>query len=413
MDQDKKRHLISQQNRRVIFRYLTHVLETAQEALARMYPNRTMVINDGRHRLYLLYIPYQRTNPKTRQKIGRPIPVPIGDELHEWNYIEGEIAGLPWEDIIEHESCVSFPKRTPPFPARKYLHELSRTKKYKQYPRIKIKAFPSIGLFDYDMAIAKASWLLYINDIPFDLWNDVIITLMEHDVRLKLLSKTINEIKDVRAIRDGMLPRKDAITFFESLIHVLPFVGTDNGYKLQRYAKSILEAIRFDPLFKDQQLESHFDRLERKLEGRMKKLNTSTRFYDKDSTRLLKPAIVDLMKILNEGLLQKIVSNDKCIDQDPWWLQAEPVERTSHGMRPNGNHLYRLVGDFMRFFYDWTTIAIMSSLEPPDWRGDRGWYQFNDGDEERPARVGEMWRMKFGKRMQSIHKGKLRKTVHK
>ena len=389
--------LISSQNRLVVQKYLEDVLKVAWRALMQLYPDRHLVAEDGQRRLFLLYIPDRQG--KKSAVVRSTFPVPYGSAPYEWRYIEGEVAGLNWEEFANNNEGAEFPPRTPPFPVKRWPR--LRPKLYKDYPRIFIKEFPYISLSDYDESIATAVWMLFINDIPYGLWADVIITLMEHDVRLKRIAQIMKDVEEVKQTRAGMLSRKRGFAYLHSLSKLLPCADVEEGSKLGEYAARIAHVVNYNTFFTHSTFEKHLDELERKLESKWTEFQGPKKKYSKDASRLLKPIVRGLLQTLNTGLDEELQTG---VDDERLWVQDE--QETFEGARVNEHHLYRLVGDLVRFFYRWNNYKFVGSIAPPAWRGDQAWVGRIGVDEGQLSESGRQQRLNFGKRIRLIHKGK-------
>ncbi len=62
--------------------FLGAVISDAEKALKKLYPTREDILQDGQEKLYLLYIPQRKIEPK-----GKDYPIPAGEAQREWEKV--------------------------------------------------------------------------------------------------------------------------------------------------------------------------------------------------------------------------------------------------------------------------------------------------------------------------------------
>lgn len=350
-----------------IEKFLFEALDSVHEGLKKLYPSRKLVFTDGLKRLHLLYIPAKYKDLLKRMIVGREFPYPHGDAIHEWMYLQGEFSGWDWNKIRKEalrkgetvEQKIRFPDRFPAFPV---THGPSkRPKTQREFPLID-SADAWVRLSIFEKTIPRVCWLLFINDIPRELWTNIIIIMIEHYFRFKRLASISRSFDELQKIEKGIL--------------------SDEQYQVNLKKKRL------------------------SLEREWKRFEGPDRLYRKEASRYLRPLVKDLFGCIKSDL-QNVFSSDpdKYIEAEPKpkWLRTDINEIS--GERISAGEIYRVTGDLLRFFYRWQNFKMLrGGIEPPKWRGDIGWKNVPADAYDELADIGEKWRKKFGTRIRMIYK---------
>ncbi len=398
-------NLIGTEGKKEIKKFLSDALPPIRKALRTLYPERELIFRDGLQRLNLLYIPFLEQDREKGKPKGRVFPLPHGEADFEWTFLKGELAGWDWNEIAKQYPTYKFPKREPPFPASCWPLDLPSPQR--KFPAIRDKKF-LFHTFIFHKTIPIACWLLFINDIPGILWRDIFIILFEHHLRLHRLFEIYEKTEENKKIRSGLISPEGGIPYLHALKNLIlksSFSSFSRREEISVALGRLIAAIQHDQYFKRKKYEVDLEEERKDLEFSWKKLEGPTRKYRKEASRYVQPLLRDLFDCLTEKLasiLKKDPSNYIDKEPPPIWLRTD--HRFMIGARVNEQHIYRLIGDLIRFFYDWYKLSKFGSvIEPPDWRGDQTPSRIPEEISKELAKHGELFRRQFGKRMQVIH----------
>ncbi len=389
--------------------FLTDTLPTIQAALKELYPKRKLVLGDGLERLHLLYLRYRHTDSQTGKYVGHAFPLPHGDANKEWMYLEGELSGWDWSEIrseaLEKEESAEqqqrFPGRTPPFPVTHWPISLPIPRR--KFPRIDVANGGWFSLFKFKRSIPCACWLMFVTEIPHELWIDIIVILIEHEVRLGRLAHISQALERNLKAKKGMLPPDRGAAYLSALIELIP-QSQINNWKDTRVALSkVIVAIQRSKFFQEERYDDILENQKNVMEEKWKRLEGPDRHYRKDAARYLRPSVRDLYDYLYKHL-RRLLRDDptRFVDEDP--PPAWAYGSSSIGATVSNRELFRVVGDLLRFFYRWGDFKSFGyGIEPPEWRGDAGWSSIPEEISQELAEHGKSFRKQFGKRMQAIY----------
>ncbi len=393
-------------------KFLSEVLDPVHEGLKRLYPSRELVVTDGLRRLHSLYIPAERKRLRKGIFVGCEFPLPHGDAIHEWTYLLGEYAMWDWREIkLETQRAGTtieqhnrFPQRIPAFPATHL--PLTRPKARRKYPRIETYGGGWIWLYRFEKSIPCACWLLFVNDIPRELWANIIVIFVEHHFRLKRLSSNLQSFDKLQEIETGMLDHKAGTDYLRAIINLLPVPGMDNGKELWDSIAQVIQGLNNSPYFRGDQYHVTLKEKKRLLQREWKQLEGPGKRYHREAARYLRPLVSDIFECLKSSLQSTFDSAPgDYIDMEPKprWMRTD--FNKARGERISDREIYRITGDLLRFFYRWRDFKMFrGGIEPPDWAGDTKWRIVPDESRDELAAIGKEWREKFGKRMQNVHK---------
>ena len=394
-------------------KFLFKALDPIHEGLKKLYPSRELVVTDGLRRLHSLYFPAKHKGLwKGVKHSGREFPLPHGDAIHEWTYLEGEFARWDWREIKQEaqragktiEQQNRFPQRDPAFPVTH--RPLTRPKARRKYPRIDAIGGGWIWLDRFEKSIPRACWLLFVNDIPRELWANIIVIFVKHHFRLKLLSSNLQSLEELQKIETGMLNHKVGIDYLRTIRYLLPVPGLDNWKELRDSITLVIQGLDSSPYFRDDQCHINLKEKKQLLQREWKRLEGPAKRYRREASRYLRPLVSDVFGCINLGLQNAFDSaphDYSDMEPKPRWLQTDVEEIL--GERINDNEIYRVVGDLLRFIYRWRDFkAFRGGIEPPDWSGDTLWRCVPEEARDEFTVIGKEWRGKFGKRIKNVHK---------
>lgn len=405
-------NLLIARARKKLNKFLSKALDPIYTGLEKLYPSRELVVTDGLRRLYSLYFPAQHEGLwKGSKHGGREFPLPHGDAIYEWIYLQGEFAGWNWREIkleirragkaIEQRN--SFPQRVPAFPV-KHL-PLTWPKARRKYPRIDAIGGGWIWLYRFEESIPRACWLLFVNDIPRELWANIIIIFVEHHFRLKRLSSNLQILDDLEKIEAGMLDHKTGIGYLGTIRFLLPVPGMDNWKELRDSISQVIRGLESSPYFKDDQFYATLKEKKRLLQKEWKRLEGPEKRYRREASRYLQPLVSDVYRYIKSALqstLDSVPGDYSDMEPKPRWLRTD--SRKIQGERISEGEIYRVVGDLLRFFYRWRDFKMVrGGIELPDWGGDTLWKSVPDETCDELVAIGKEWRKRFGKRMKNVN----------
>ena len=391
--------------------FLSDALDPIHEALERLYPSHELAVAYGLNRLHLLYLPFQHKDRETGELTGRAFPLPHGDALKEWMYLEGELAGWNWDEIKQTTLAQGdrsarqqrFPPRDPPFPVTHWPVALPEPTR--EFPSIDVIDGGWISLFTFEESIPRACWILFVNEIPKELWIDAIVILVEHHIRLDRLAHLSEALETNERITAAMLSQKKGVAYLKALVELTSLSGVQDRRDFRKSLSKVLATVRRTPFFTEEQNWEILKSQKKELVAAWKRLEGPDRRYRKEAARYLRPLVRDLFDFFY-GNLRRILKNNSSVFIDterlPPWLVSAPNLRS--GATTSGRAIYELIGDLVRFFYQWTHFKkFESGIEPPEWRGDTSWSGVPDEAREQLAAIGKKWRKEFGNRVRMIN----------
>lgn len=395
---------------------LSRELVTVRRALEELYPSSELTRHRGHQLLHLLSVPSARRDPKKHKGKRWPYARPRGEAWHEWKYLEGVFAGWDWDAIrgwaeqplgrgdTRNRFEPRFPKREPPYPV---THWPLVTPVPNRRLWVQTREGRGLDLTGLAQPITCACWLLFVNEIPYELWPRVIVILLDHRGRLERLANILKRLQDDRWADDMLSPQKRE-AFLQALIHLIPESDIDEQEQaaVTRAVMDVSWGMEKSEYFQEEKYLPSL-KLNEELEGSWAELQGPGKRYRKDAARYLRPLVSDLYDDL-KGNLQRIFGEDPSRFSDfpplPSWLYQDTS--CVEGDAISSRAIYRIIGDLVRFFFPWESpFFLRGALEPPRWRGDRPWTLSPEKLLERDASDGKRWREQFGKRMESIHVG--------
>jgi len=392
----------SEKDRLRIKKLLTQPLRRVRKGLKKLYPNTSSRINDGRERLFLLYPSFRRRDPKTGKLKREKIPISYGKLTRkEWMYLEGEFEEWDWSVIANEKNGSEFPRRKPQFPVKYWPH----VRPFPRHPRPTVKLSTGRRFTlnsDHAQQAAIASWISFINDIPFSLWADAIILLMMHDIRLYYLSRLRRAIVSIEQGAKKLTKYDTLRTSLELLYYTRPSPEIMETAEWRNLIGKVLSTLDNDSQYQDETYQQHLtDELEQdwdKLEG------PPVRF--EDASRYVAPIARDLYKHFATGLT-KILNSDKSkfnnLKQLPMWLYKTDRDYFYCGgihSRINRSQIHRIVLDLIRFCFKWDKYwRLGAGIKPPVWGGDTYWGGLYPRDKAMLVEAGEQARRLLAKRI--------------
>ena len=392
---------ISKNDKLKIMNLLVEPLQRVHLGLLHLYPDTDSRIREGHERLYLLSPRFKLWNSKKDEYYNEHVPIPHGNLVRkEWLYLEGEYEGWNWAEVATESNGGEFPKRRPPFPIKYWPHSrlpppdyLRTDLNWGQY---------SFNCFEYSRLAARASWILFISDIPFSLWGDILAQLITHDLRLLKLSKLYRTLLEVEEFVEVVPKCKMLNTCLELLYYTQPNDKIIDTKEWRIHIEKILFVLDTDTQYED---ESYKQKTISNLLDNWRKLDGPTKISNKASYYVA-PIAKDLYKLITTSLSKMLQNKTLKIsysDKPIWFDELERNYFYSEGIdsRIIRTQIHCIIYDLVRFCFKWDKFKILGSgIELPLWGGDNRWKALNLEEKEILVEAGKEGRLKLSKRVQ-------------
>jgi len=339
--------------------FIKEACDLLYKELRQLYPTEKEIKRRGIRRLNLFY---------AAEEDHRPITPSCGQTCHEWKELD--------------ELLFSFWNEKYPF----YLPKEPRT----------VSGFESHPPIGQILGITRACWVLFINFIPQEDWEYILIILMKHNDQLRKLDFLLGVREDYNEVEKNkrMIAKDRLLVTLRTLHLALRQFYRDSGLTEDHYV--ILSAVlKVEEAVKQHgELAEEISNLKGKLLKEWQSLGGPPKIYERDASRLFRPVVKDLY----EQIRSIAIRYKKQRKELPPILVDEHI---------NDQAIFRIIGDLIRFFFDWGTLR---AIQPPEWgRVGEGWiwglpYLMKDKTQTL-EKEGKKKRDQFGERMRQIKQG--------
>lgn len=331
--------------------FIDDLIPDAEKALQKLYPTREDILQDGQEKLYLLYIPLRKIEPK-----GKDYPIPAGEAQREWKKITSVI-------------CKNRSAKT--IPASPFIFQ---------------KGFP------------RTLWLLYLNLIPKKLWPPIFLILLNHDLRLKRLSSLYRYNKVLDEIKNDLLAKKKALASLKPLLKLKEHLKQTESSQLVEHASELLELIGNTPNLPKENLLPQIEEQQQRITRDWKESEGPSKRFTKDAIYYVKPFVIELFDYFYLALKEWVPAEyDKRVDTDYKTRWEDSSED------PVADEIYRITGDLLRCFFPWEQFTSSEmGIELPEWGDFLFWYPFPPEKRSQYIKAGKSMRDRFGDRIKKI-----------